>query len=121
MSKKDNPPDLPLNVLVEYKKGNLTFEEAIKKFSISTGVDQDVAEECVKRITKENVIKLSQIRNIIKNSNKPSDHSLTVLVDYKKGTLTFEEAVQKFSFFTGVGRDVAEEFVKKITKENVIK
>ena len=43
------------------------------------------------------------------------------MVNYKKGNLTFEEAVQKFSFFTGVGRDVAEEFVKKITKENVIK
>ena len=71
MSKKNNPQELPLNILVEYKKGNLTSEEAIKKLSIYTGVDRDVAEVYVKRITKENVIKLSQIKKIIKNSNKP--------------------------------------------------
>ena len=53
-------------------------------------------------------------------TKKSVDFALPVLVDYKRGDLTFEETVERFAFHTGITKDMAKEFVKKISKENII-
>jgi hypothetical protein len=46
--------------------------------------------------------------------------SIDVLVDYKKGGLTLAQAVDRFRKLTGLTPDVAEKFIKGMSRDNII-
>lgn len=46
--------------------------------------------------------------------------SIDVLVDYKKGGLTLVQAVDRFGKLTGLTPDLAEKFIRGMSRDNVI-
>ena len=46
--------------------------------------------------------------------------SMNVLLDYKKGGLTLEPAVDRFGRLTGLTPDVAEKFIRGLGRDNVV-
>ncbi len=46
--------------------------------------------------------------------------SIDVLVDYKKGGLTLAQAVDRFRKLTGLTPDVAEKFIRGMSRDNII-
>tara|TARA_B100000073_G_scaffold305011_1_gene273980 strand:- start:927 stop:1100 length:174 start_codon:yes stop_codon:yes gene_type:complete len=46
--------------------------------------------------------------------------SVDMLLDYKRGLLTRDQAIQKFSNITGLTPDIATEFIRGMKKENII-
>lgn len=46
--------------------------------------------------------------------------SIDVLIDYKKGGLTLEQAVDRFRKLTGLTPDVAEKFIRGLGRDNVV-
>ena len=46
--------------------------------------------------------------------------SIDVLVDYKKGGLTLAQAVDRFGKLTGLTPDLAEKFIRGMSRDNVI-
>ena len=46
--------------------------------------------------------------------------SVDMLLDYKRGSLTKDEAISKFSYITGLTPDIANEFIRGMKRENII-
>jgi len=46
--------------------------------------------------------------------------SIDVLIAYKKGGFTFDQAVDRFRKLTGLSSDVAEKFLKGMGRDNII-
>lgn len=46
--------------------------------------------------------------------------SITVIMDYKKGLLTAEQAIDRFRKLTGLNYEIAKTFLKGMSRENVI-
>jgi hypothetical protein len=46
--------------------------------------------------------------------------SIDVLIDYKEGGLTFEQAVNRFNFLLKLEPGVAEQYIKFMQRDNVI-
>ena len=46
--------------------------------------------------------------------------SVDMLIDYKRGLLTKEQAIQRFSYITGLTPDIANEFIRGMKKENIV-
>ena len=46
--------------------------------------------------------------------------SIDVLIDYKKGGLTLDQAVDRFRKLTGLTPDVAEKFIRGLGRDNVV-
>ncbi len=47
--------------------------------------------------------------------------SIDVIIDYKKGKLSKEIAIQRFASLTGLSWDVATSFIEPLTKTNIVK
>ena len=47
--------------------------------------------------------------------------SIDVIIDYKKGKISKDVAIQRFASLTGLSWDVATSFIEPLTKTNVIK
>ena len=62
-----------------------------------------------------------------KLSSLMSDHdsrisgSIDVLISYKKGKVTLKEAVHTFSLLSGLSPEIAERFVKGMSRDNIYK
>ena len=55
------------------------------------------------------------------NEVKPKTKaSIEVIIDYKKGKMSKEVAIQRFASLTGFSWDLAKEFIEPLTKSNVI-
>ena len=52
--------------------------------------------------------------------DKKMKASIDVLVDYKEGGLTFDQAVSRFNFLLKLDPGVAERYIKYMKKDNVI-
>ena len=46
--------------------------------------------------------------------------SMDMLLDYKRGLLTRDQAIQRFSLITGLTPDIATEFIRGMKKENIV-
>ena len=46
--------------------------------------------------------------------------SVDMRLDYKRGLLTRDQAIQKFSNITGLTPDIATEFIRGMKKENIV-
>ena len=47
--------------------------------------------------------------------------SVDMLLDYKRGRFTWDEAITRFSYITGLTPDIAKEFIRGMKRENIIK
>ena len=47
--------------------------------------------------------------------------SIDVIIDYKKGKISKDKAIQRFPSLTGLSLDVATSFIEPLTKTNVVK
>jgi len=52
--------------------------------------------------------------------DKKIEASLSVLMDYKDGGLTFNQAVNRFGFLLNLEQGVAEKYVKGLHRDNII-
>ena len=46
--------------------------------------------------------------------------SIDTLIEYKKGMLTLDEAVTRFSFLTGISAHVSREHISSLKRDNLI-
>jgi hypothetical protein len=47
--------------------------------------------------------------------------SIDVIVEYKKGNMSKDQAIQRFSALTGLSWDLATSFIEPLSKRNVVK
>lgn len=60
---KSNPiPKAAVNILVEYKRGLLTLEQAVDRFSYVTGLTKDIAQTFIKGMSRQNIVDLEAWR-----------------------------------------------------------
>ena len=55
-----------IDVLIAYKKGGFTFDQAVDRFRKLTGLSSDVAEKFIRGMSRDNIISLETKRNIYK-------------------------------------------------------
>ena len=53
--------------------------------------------------------------------NPQTKASIEVIVDYKKGKMSKNVAIQRFASLTGLSWDLATSFIEPLTKTNIIK
>jgi len=51
-----------VDVIIEYKRGNIDRSDAIQRFSALSGLDYDLAKSFIDPLTKHNVIPFSKTR-----------------------------------------------------------
>ena len=51
-----------VDVIIEYKRGNIDRSDAIRRFSALSGLDYDLAKSFIDPLTKHNVIPFSKTR-----------------------------------------------------------
>ena len=51
-----------VDVIIEYKRGNIDRSDAIQRFSALTGLDYDLAKSFIDPLTKHNVVPLFKAR-----------------------------------------------------------
>jgi hypothetical protein len=54
------------------------------------------------------------------NTDAQLEGSITVIMDYKKGLLTAEQAIDRFRKLTGLNYEIAKTFLKGMSRENVV-
>jgi len=47
--------------------------------------------------------------------------SIDVIVEYKKGNMSKDQAIQKFAALTGLSWDLATSFIEPLSKRNIVK
>ena len=64
MAKTDTKIAGSMNVLLDYKKGGLTLDQAVDRFGRLTGLTPDVAEKFIRGLGRDNVVSLSAKKSI---------------------------------------------------------
>ena len=54
------------------------------------------------------------------NTDAQLEGSISVIMDYKKGLLTAEQAIDRFRKLTGLNYEIAKTFLKGMSRENVV-
>ena len=54
------------------------------------------------------------------NTDAQLEGSISVLMDYKRGLLTAEQAIDRFRKLTGLNYEIAKTFLKGMSRENVV-
>tara|TARA_R100000353_G_scaffold34563_1_gene27646 strand:+ start:341 stop:526 length:186 start_codon:yes stop_codon:yes gene_type:complete len=58
-----------MNVLLDYKKGGLTLDQAVDRFGKLTGLTPDVAEKFIRGLGRDNVVSLSAKKSIFESKS----------------------------------------------------
>ena len=58
-----------IDVLIDYKKGGLTLEQAVDRFRKLTGLTQDVAEKFLRGLGRDNVVSLSAKKSVLESES----------------------------------------------------
>ena len=67
MAKTDTKIAGSMNVLLDYKKGGLTLDQAVDRFGRLTGLTPDVAEKFIRGLGRDNVVSLSAKKSILES------------------------------------------------------
>lgn len=59
-----------IDVLVDYKKGNLTLPQTVDRFRKLTGLTETVAEKFIRGMSRENVVSLQAKRNVVESESE---------------------------------------------------
>ena len=54
------------------------------------------------------------------NTDAQLEGSISVIMDYKRGLLTAEQAIDRFRKLTGLNYEIAKTFLKGMSRENVV-
>ena len=69
MAKTDTKIAGSMNVLLDYKKGGLTLDQAVDRFGRLTGLTPDVAEKFIRGLGRDNVVSLSAKKSILESKS----------------------------------------------------
>ena len=69
MAKTDTKIAGSMNVLLDYKKGGLTLDQAVDRFGKLTGLTPDVAEKFIRGLGRDNVVSLSAKKSILESKS----------------------------------------------------
>ena len=69
MAKTDTKIAGSMNVLLDYKKGGLTLDQAVDRFGKLTGLPPDVAEKFIRGLGRDNVVSLSAKKSILESKS----------------------------------------------------
>ena len=69
MAKTDTKIAGSMNVLLDYKKGGLTLNQAVERFGKLTGLTPDVAEKFIRGLGRDNVVSLSAKKSILESES----------------------------------------------------
>lgn len=69
MAKTDTKIAGSMNVLLDYKKGGLTLDQAVDRFGKLTGLTPDVAEKFIRGLGRDNVVSLSAKKSILESES----------------------------------------------------
>jgi len=59
-----------IDVLVDYKKGNLTLPQQVDRFRQLTGLTETVAEKFIRGMSRENVVSLQAKRSVVDSESE---------------------------------------------------
>ena len=71
MAKTDTKIAGSMNVLLDYKKGGLTLDQAVDRFGKLTGLTPDVAEKFIRGLGRDTVVSLSAKKSILESKSAP--------------------------------------------------
>tara|TARA_B100000035_G_C20923276_1_gene519486 strand:- start:119 stop:343 length:225 start_codon:yes stop_codon:yes gene_type:complete len=60
-----------IDILIEYKKGGYTLDQAVDRFRKLSGMREDVAREYIRSMSRDNIISLNTKRKALENDNEP--------------------------------------------------
>lgn len=60
-----------IDILIEYKKGGYTLDQAVDRFRKLSGMREDVAREYIRSMSRDNIISLNTKRKVLENDNEP--------------------------------------------------
>jgi len=60
-----------IDILIEYKKGGYTLDQAVDRFKKLSGMREDVAREYIRSMSRDNVISLNTKREALEKNNEP--------------------------------------------------
>lgn len=69
MAKTDTKIAGSMNVLIDYKKGGLTLDQAVDRFGKLTGLTPDVAETFIRGLGRDNVISLTAKKSVLESDS----------------------------------------------------
>ena len=69
MAKTDTKIAGSIDVLIDYKKGGLTLDQAVDRFGKLTGLTPDVAEKFIRGLGRDNVVLLSAKKSILESKS----------------------------------------------------
>ena len=59
-----------IDILIEYKKGGYTLDQAVDRFKKLSGMREDIAREYIRSMSRDNVISLNTKREAAQNRVK---------------------------------------------------
>lgn len=62
-----------IDILLEYKKGGYTLQQAVDRFSKISGMREDITREYIKSMARDNIVSLSAKRDVITKQKEMSD------------------------------------------------
>lgn len=60
-----------IDILIEYKKGGYTLDQAVERFRKLSGLRYDVAESYIKSMNRDNIISLEAKRKFMEREDEP--------------------------------------------------
>ena len=69
MAKTDTKIAGSMNVLLDYKKGGLTLEQAVDRFRKLTGLTPDIADKFLRGLGRDNVVSLSAKKSVLESES----------------------------------------------------
>jgi hypothetical protein len=75
MAKADPKILNTMELLLDYKKGLLTLNEAVDKFIKNTGLSAGIAENFIRSMSRDNIISLQAKRKIIDEQETDDDRA----------------------------------------------
>ena len=60
-----------IDILIEYKKGGYTLDQAVERFRKLSGLRYDVAESYIKSMNRDNIISLEAKRKLMETNDEP--------------------------------------------------
>ena len=60
-----------IDILIEYKKGGYTLDQAVDRFRKLSGMREDVAREYIRSMSRDYIISLNTKRKALENDNEP--------------------------------------------------
>jgi len=65
-----------IDILIEYKKGGYTLDQAVERFRKLSGLRYEVAESYIKSMSRDNIVSLDAKRKVMNQSKEIDDDDI---------------------------------------------